>query len=223
MRLIGIEPQRTLLQARKRGTLDAVILQSFVPEVFMEGLKSLLARPGQPSGLMSRVPDLKLLAISAGEEALTAVLEQHVVLRPQQTDRKRPPLVSLTRGLDTGPEGSYMLVTLSAPGRKLAELAEQRGTGRTAEQLHDSLLDSLLQTIAAELGNRGLEVSCDTTPVSRPRASAAQASAGHNSDHNISFDFDVPGAKLTLTVDLTNADVADRSVNTGRARTADVA
>ena len=32
-----------------------------------------------------------------------------------------------------------MLVTLSAPGRKLAELAEQRGTGRTAEQLHDSL------------------------------------------------------------------------------------
>lgn len=223
VRLIGIEPQRTLLQARKRGTLDAVILQSFVPEVFMEGLKSLLARPGQPSGLMSTVPDLKLLAISAGEEALTAVLEQHVVLRPQQTDRKKPPLVSLTRGLDTGPEGSYLLVTLSAPGRKLAELAEQRGPGRTLEELHEALLDRLLQTIAAELGKRGLEVSCDPTLLPRPRTSAGQAPAGHNNDDNISFDFDVPGAKLTLTVDLTNADLADRPVNASRARSAEVA
>jgi CheY-like chemotaxis protein len=222
VRLIGIEPQRTLLQARKRGTLDAVILQSFVPEVFMEGLKSLLARPGHPSRLMSSVPDLKLLAISAGEEALSAVLGQHVVLRPQQTDRKKP-LVSATRCLDTGPEGSPLLVTLSAPARKLADVAEQRSAGQPAEALLEALLERLVQTVAGELGKRGLDVSYDTPSQSRPRPNTAQASVGPNSDDTITVDFDVPAAKLTLTVDLTDADRADRPATSPRARTADVA
>jgi CheY-like chemotaxis protein len=45
IRIIGIEPQSSLEDARRRGTREAVIARSLVPEVFLDGLNALLGSP----------------------------------------------------------------------------------------------------------------------------------------------------------------------------------
>ena len=112
-------------------------------------------------------------------------------------------------------------MTLGAPARRLADVAASRGAG-TPENLLDTLLVRLVQAVAGSLRERGLPVAHETPAVPQRRG-AASGAATAGADEVMSFEFDVPGEKLTLVVGVTDSDEAIVAAAPPRARVADVA
>ena len=205
VRMIGIEPQRTLLQARKRGAYEAVMLRSFVPDVFMEGLRSLLHRPGAPSHLLHVVPDLKLLVISAAEEALGNALGQHVVLRPLQPARGGHSVgAGLTASM--GPDGTPVRVTLSMPAKQVSSVVQKlvaRQSMREDQDVDEALplmLTRFIENVVSEL--QGRDISLKWEPPSLIRMPAGRHSLDEPSQGGIACDFDVAGEKQPIRIHL---------------------
>lgn len=210
VRLVGIETERLLLQARKRGIYEAVILRSFVEDVFMEGMQSLLRKPASASGDLVGVPDLKLLAISAAEESFSAALGQHVVLRPQSNRMAQP--VSASVMLHVGVDSTPLTVRLSVPANGADRLAAKMNGTQVPIDSDGidtglmSLVDRLGRGIADELTARNLTVTCDAPAITHQ--TSRKPSNTHETDPALSLEFDVPAEKVCLRVSLVVGAVA---------------
>jgi CheY-like chemotaxis protein len=200
VRLVGIETERNLLQVRKRGTFEAVIIRSFVQEVFKEGMESLLRAPTSKAAEIPGIPDLKLLAISAAEESLSGSIGQHVVLRPASGRSMQAAAATVT--LRIGADNLPLTVRLTAPAsgvERLASLAQRLPIDNaTPEAAMLTLVERLGGSLADELRGRNLSVTCDLPAVTRQ---AARRPA-HAADDGVSLEFDVPNEKLSLRVTL---------------------
>jgi CheY-like chemotaxis protein len=204
VRLVGIETERSLLQVRKRGTYEAVILRSFVEDVFMEGVQSLLRKPASRSGDLAGAPDLKLLAISAAEESFSSALGQHVVLRPQSNRMTQP--LSASMMLHVGVDNTPLTIRLSIPANGADRLAakmggaQARSDGNSIDAALMSLVERLSHGIADELRARDLTVASDAPTMvhQAPRKS----SSAQEAEPALSLEFDVPSEKVCLRVSL---------------------
>jgi CheY-like chemotaxis protein len=202
VRLVGIETERNLLQVRKRGIFEAVIIRSFVQEVFKEGMESLLRAPVSKAAELPGVPDLKLLAISAAEESLSGSIGQHVVLRPPSSRSMQAASATVT--LRMGADNLPLIVRLAVPAngveRLVATLAQRLPMDNaTPEAAMLALVGRLGDSLAHEIRGRNLAVACDVPVVTRqpPRR------AGNlTDDQGMSLEFDVPSEKLSLRVTL---------------------
>jgi DNA-binding response OmpR family regulator len=205
IRLIGIEPQKTLVHARKRGLYEAVILRTFVTDVFDEAINSLLRRPGTPSDILTLVPDLKLVAISASEEALSAMLERSVSLKPVVA----PPAqwAAATVAMQIGRDATALHVRLSAASKHLARLGQrlaEKGvvaSDEANEQALPRLLKELVRALATECRCRNLAVVTGD-PVCSKATTKKSSPAYQSSSDDIALEFDVSGERLGLRLDV---------------------
>jgi CheY-like chemotaxis protein len=202
VRLIGIETERNLLQLRKRGIYEAVIIRSFVQEVFKEGIESLLRASVSTAAAIPGVPDLKLLAISAAEESLTGAIGQHVVLRP--ASNKSMQAASATVTLRVGADNLPLTVRVATPANGVDRLATALARqlpldNATPESAMLALVERLGDSLADEIRGRNLSVTCDAPAAARQ---PARRSSGTPEDHGVSLEFDVPNQKLSLRVTL---------------------
>ena len=176
IRVIGIEPPRTLNKTRLLGFHEAVLIQSFNREVFLRGLQALLATPAAPAdgpaGVPAGVPDLWRLAMSTAEASLGAAIGCQVVVRAHPDDFKQPTTASaeLRVGADRVPVTLRLTVPATSVGALAARLA-----GTTTLQPDDppaaaliALAIALGDDVATALRGRGLEVA----RVASPRVSA---------------------------------------------------
>src|SRR5690606_37440419 len=81
VRVIAVMPPHQLRRVKKQSPHEAVILRTFVADLFKDGFMNLMRRPGRLSRLLGLVPDLKLLGIAAFEEALGALLHAAAIPR----------------------------------------------------------------------------------------------------------------------------------------------
>ena len=202
VRLVGIESGRNLLQVRKRGTYDAAIPRSFVPEAFLEGIESLLRAPATSGCELPGVPDLKLLAISAAEESLSESIGQHVVLRPPSARTMAGGTATVT--LRVGADRTPLCVRLSVPAtgvERLVDLAHQQNLdAATPDAALIVLIERLAHSLAEELKGRNLAV-CDE-PATNARPVARKQRSSLETEHELVLEFDVPSDKLSLRVTL---------------------
>jgi two-component system, chemotaxis family, chemotaxis protein CheY len=201
VRLVGIETERNLLQVRKRGIYEAVIIRSFVHEVFKEGMESLLRAPVSKAADLPGVPDLKLLAISAAEESLSGSIGKHVALRPA-SNRLMQASAAVT--LRVGADNLPLTVRLSTPANgveRLAANAAQRLLidDATPDTAMVTLVGRLGDSLADELRGRNLSVTCEAPTVTRQ---PPRRPANSTDDHGVCLEFDVPNDKLSLRVTL---------------------
>lgn len=210
VRLVGIETERLLLQARKRGMYEAIILRSFVEDVFMEGMQSLLRKPASASGDLAGVPDLKLLAISAAEESFSAELGQHVVLRPQSNRMIQP--VTASMSLRVGIDSTPLTVRLSVPANGADRLVAKMSAAvmpidsDSVEQGLMLLVGRLGSGIADELKARNLPVTSGSPQVTHHVA--RKPSNAPEAESELLLHFDVPAEKVCLRVSLVVGAVA---------------
>lgn len=202
VRLVGIETERNLLQVRKRGIYEAAILRSFVPEIFLEGIESLLRAPVASGNELPGVPDLKLLTISAAEESLSNSIGQHVALRPPSTRAMAG--IGATVTLLVGADRTPLLVRLSVPANgveRLAGLAQrQKLDAATPDATLIALVERLAHSLAEELKGRNLVVSSELAIATRPPSRKPRSSL--DAENGIILEFDVPNDKLSLRVTL---------------------
>ena len=212
VRLIGIQPPQLLVKARKNSSYEAVIMRSFVTEVFMEGFNSLLHRPGRLAGLLATIPDLKLLGIAAAEEALGAALQRPVVLRPAtaqpKVSRSSTASVVLHAGADALPLG----IQLGVPDRTIKRLAgglknvpDELGTD--ADSILPWLLGQVVESLESALLQRGVAVKWDP-PTPDRRIVRGPEPHGAGPDERMALSFDVPGLSVSFDLHLTAADSA---------------
>jgi CheY-like chemotaxis protein len=203
-RVIGIEPQTTLVQARKRGIYEAVIPRTFVADIFSEALNSLLRRPGSSSDTLTLLPDLKLVAISASEEALSAALKRSVSCKPAVALPSRWTAAAIT--MQVGRDGTILQVRLSVASKHVATLAErliEHGAGRqgSGEEPLPRLVTEVARTLASELRGRSLMVVAGD-PILQSGAQKKCAAAGPASPDDIAIELEVVGERLSLRLDV---------------------
>jgi DNA-binding response OmpR family regulator len=205
IRVIGIEPQNTLVQARKRGIYEAVILRTFVSDVFDEAVNSLLQRPGAPSDILTLVPDLKLAAISASEEALSATLERSVSLKPVVAPPAQWAAAAVT--LQIGRDGTAIQIRLSTASKNLPRLGQRLveknlvSIGEASELALPTLVTALSRTLATEFRCRNLAV-VSSDPVSSKATAKKNTPAPVGSSDDIAIEFEVTGERLALRLDV---------------------
>jgi hypothetical protein len=202
-RIIGIEPQKTLVQARKRGIYEAVILRTFVADVFSEALNALLRRPGSSSDVLTLVPDLKLVAISTCEEALSVALKRSVSCKPAATLPSQWTAATIT--LHIGRDAAVLQIRLSVASKNVGKLAErlvERGVSpESIEEPLPTLVSDVARTMATELRCRNLLVAVgDATPSKAPQKKTG-ADVPASSD-DIAIELEVVGERLSLRLDV---------------------
>ena len=211
MRVVGIQPPRLLLRGRKESPYETVIMRSFVPEVFMEGIDSLVANPVSPAPLFGIVPDLKLLGIAAAEEAFSATLNRHVVLRPASPGRSSARLMAAAMVLHVGHDVMPLHIQLSASPKALSRImgppaADAQRSFDSAESALVSLVARIGVLLRRELERRDLPVESD-----EPKAicAARRAPVQHPdiAAERFSMAFDVTGG-ISFRLELTAGDVA---------------
>lgn len=199
-RVIGIEPQRTIVQARRRGVYEAVIPRSFVADLFMAGFGSLLTRPGAQSALLSIVPDLKLVMISAAEEALSAALGCPVVLKGPGVSRPKFAIdARVIMTIDGDPLPVEVRLSVSGRPRPAQDATEAGGATATGiEEQLSTLLGSVVSTLGKELTARGLAVEWDSPAVQRSGIRKTARQGTGDDDATLELEFEAPDQKLLL-------------------------
>ncbi len=204
VRVIAVMPPHQLRRVKKQSPYEAVILRTFVADLFKDGFMNLMRRPGRMSHLLGIVPDLKLLGIAAFEEALGALFHAAAIPRaPEARDTSKFAAAMLTIRFQE--EGLPLLVELAANRRhakKLADLLENPGADSSAEVALMGLLNRMAKSLSQEFQNQGLAVQVSAAaPRSRgPGERASQA------DDAVTIDFDVAGKGARVRLDLRLAD-----------------
>lgn len=215
VRLVGIETSRDLLQVRKRGIYEAAILRSFVPEVFLEGIESLLRAPVAAWSELPGVPDLKLLAISAVEESLSDSIGEQVILRPPSSRTMAGVAAAVT--LRVGADRTPLTVRLSVPAKdveRLVDLAQRWNLDTTtSDAALIFLVERLSNNLSEELKGRNLAVTIESAAATRCVSRRPKSSL--DAQQELVLEFDLPGSKLSLRVTL----VVDAARTSSRSRT----
>lgn len=213
MRVVGIQPPRLLLRGRKESPYETVIMRSFVPEVFREGLDALLQNAACPARLFAIVPDLKLLGIAAAEEAFSAALDRHVVLRPASPGPSSARSMAAAMVLHVGHDVLPLHIQLSASKKAVSRIiGPLTAQGQPVCDPVESALVSLVVRIGVllrrELERRDLPVeSDDPKPVSVPPRTSVQHV--DRAAERFSMAFDVTGG-ISFRLELTAGDAAVR-------------
>lgn len=202
VRIVGVMPPNLLRRVKKQSPYEAIILRTFVSDLFRDGFQGLLRRPGRLSALLGMVPDLKLVAIAAFEEAVGASLRAAAIPRaPDARDASKfaRAVLRLTFRRDRIP----LLVALAVPRkstRRQAGLASPQpdGPAQTGEALLVELLDRMGHSLAQEFAHQGLEVVVEQA-VPGPASPAARV---QQADDQITVDFDIAGKGLRVRLDL---------------------
>jgi CheY-like chemotaxis protein len=207
IRLIGIQPPRLVLRARRDSPY--VIMRSFLPDVFMEGVSSLLQREGPLSGLLATIPDLKLLGIVAAEAALTGFLGTHLVLRSAQRAKSGRVAVSSVL-LQVGPEAMPLCIELSTPLRAVPKIAERLaaddiGGSSEPEAVLAPLVSRIAELLAKELECRGLVATADQ-PIHRQLSIRNGGVAAQSGDEMAATAFEVQGVGISFRLALIAGD-----------------
>ena len=209
MRVIGIQPPRLLLRGRKDSPYETVIMRSFVPEVFREGIDALIQNAASPAQLFAIVPDLKLLGIAAAEEAFSVALDRHVVLRPATPGRSSARSMAAAMVLHVGHDVMPLHIQLSASQKAASRLVrpvaeETQPTGDPAESALVSLVTRIGVLLRRELERRNLPVESDEpTSVSATRRTSVQHL--DRAAERFSMAFDVMGG-ISFRLELTAGD-----------------
>jgi DNA-binding response OmpR family regulator len=216
LRIIGVEPARTLVQARKRGHFEAVIPRSFVADVMDEAVRSLVRRPASTSAVLSLVPDLAYVAMCASEEALGVALGRSVTHVPAAV----PPAqwTASTMALGIGDASMPVQLRISVATENVTRLGRLLGVKGLLESSEPSdeglskLVAEMGRLIAAELSPRGVAVSLGEPSISYAAVTGSSPSSAVIED--IALEFAFPGDRLPIRV---NALVLPVAVKAGAA------
>jgi CheY-like chemotaxis protein len=208
-RVIGVLPANLMRRGRKGSPYEAVVLRTFVADLFLEGYEALLRRPGRLAGLLEAVPDLKLLGIGTFEGVLVAVLQREAVARaPKKSELPKSVRVGVVIRL--GVERMPLQVDLVLVRRQLDKLsvlmteAGMASSGDDPEAPLLLLLGKMAESLTHEFVNRGFEAEVGV-PQSRV---AGAAHSLEQQDDVISVEFDAVGTGLSFRLDLSLADEA---------------
>lgn len=206
IRLIGVMPPHLLRRARKGSPYEAVILRTFIPDLFLDGFGALLRRPGRLAGLLTTIPDLKLVGIAAFEEVLGSTLNAAAVPRvPKTRDNSKHACGEVTIRL--GKDRTPLLVQLGLGHKHLKRLsscllkADVSWEGDQAEAPLLELLSRIAKSLAQEFAHRTLDVEIGEVA---PRSSLVRPI--EQPDDAISVEFDVAGTGLCLRLDMSLPD-----------------